>query len=74
MKFKDYRAHQIEEYWIIDPIHEIIEQYYLEDGKYELMLKSSEGNIKSFVMTDFQIPIKAVFDETLNIEILKKMM
>ena len=74
VKFKDYRAHQIEEYWIIDPIHEIIEQYYLEDGKYELMLKSSEGNIKSFVMTDFQIPIKAVFDETLNIEILKKMM
>ena len=74
VKFKDYQAHQIEEYWIIDPIHETIEQYHLEDGEYELLLKSSEGNIKSFVMTDFQIPIKSVFDETINIETLKKLM
>ena len=74
VKFKDYQAHQIEEYWIIDPIHETIEQYHLEDGEYELLLKSSEGNIKSFVMKDFQIPIKAVFDETINIVTLKKLM
>ena len=74
VKFKDYQAHQIEEYWIIDPIHETIEQYHLEGGEYELLLKSSEGNIKSYVMTDFQIPIKSVFDETINIETLKKLM
>ena len=74
VKFKDYQAHQIEEYWIIDPIHETIEQYHLEDSQYELLLKSSEGNIKSFVMKDFQIPIKSVFDETINIETLKKLM
>ena len=74
VKFKDYQAHQIEEYWIIDPIHETIEQYHLEDGQYELLLKSSEGNIKSCVMTNFQIPIQSVFDEAINIETLKILM
>ena len=74
VKFKDYQAHQIEEYWIIDPIHETIEQYHLEGDEYELLLKSSEGNIKSFVIKDFQIPIQSIFDEAINIETLKKLM
>lgn len=74
VKFKDYQAHQIEEYWIIDPDHQTIEQYHYEEGQYELLLKSSEGNIKSLVMTGFQIPIQSVFDETINLETLKKLM
>ena len=74
VKFKDYQAHHIEEYWIIDPDHQTVEQYHLEEGEYELLLKSSEGNIKSFVMTDFQIPIQSIFDEAINLETLKKLM
>jgi Uma2 family endonuclease len=74
VKFQDYQSHKIEEYWIIDPDHQTIEQYHLEEDGYELILKSSEGNIKSFVMTDFQIPIQSVFDEGINLETLKKLM
>lgn len=74
IKFKDYQAHQIEEYWIIDADHETIEQYHLEEGQYELILKAAEGNIKSFVMAGFQIPIQSVFDEEANLETLKKLM
>jgi Uma2 family endonuclease len=74
VKFQDYAAHDVEEYWIIDPDHQTVEQYHLEDGEYELLLKSSEGNIKSFVMTDFQIPIQSIFDEGINLETLKKLM
>ncbi|MEY4538280.1 MAG: hypothetical protein RLZZ306_37, partial [Bacteroidota bacterium] len=74
IKFQDYQSHKIEEYWIIDPDHQTVEQYHLEDGEYELLLKSSEGNIKSFVMTDFQIPIQSIFDEGINLETLKKLM
>ena len=74
VKFQDYQSHKIEEYWIIDPDHQTVEQYHLEDGEYELLLKSSEGNIKSFVMTDFQIPIQSIFDEGINLETLKKLM
>jgi len=74
VKFQDYQAHRIEEYWIIDPDHQTIEQYHLEEDGYELILKSSEGNIKSFVMTDFQIPIQSVFNKELNIITLKNLM
>ena len=74
VKFKDYQAHQIEEYWIIDPDHQTIEQYHYAEGEYELILKSAEGHIKSFVMEGFHIPIRAVFDEALNVETLKKLM
>ncbi len=74
IKFQDYQSHKIEEYWIIDPDHQTVEQYHLEDGEYELLLKSSEGNIKSFVMTDFQIPIQSIFDEKINLETLGLMM
>jgi Uma2 family endonuclease len=74
VKFQDYQSHKIEEYWIIDPDHQTVEQYHLEDGEYELLLKSSEGNIKSFVMTNFQIPIQSIFDENINLETLKKLM
>jgi Uma2 family endonuclease len=74
VKFQDYQAHRIEEYWIIDPDHQTIEQYHLEEDGYELILKSSEGNIKSFVMTDFQIPVQSVFNEELNIITLKNLM
>jgi Uma2 family endonuclease len=74
VKFQDYQSHKIEEYWIIDPDHQTVEQYHLEDGEYELLLKSSEGNIKSFVITDFQIPIQSIFDEGINLETLKKLM
>ncbi|WP_273215253.1 Uma2 family endonuclease [Runella zeae] len=30
VKFKDYQAHQIEKYWIVDPDHQTIEQYHYE--------------------------------------------
>ncbi|MEM1321813.1 MAG: Uma2 family endonuclease [Bacteroidota bacterium] len=48
IKFEDYQAHQVLEYWIIDPNREIIEQYRLNKSKstYELILKASDGWIE----------------------------
>jgi Uma2 family endonuclease len=71
IKFDDYETHQVKEYWIIDPKNEVIEQYVLEEDRYELVLKSSNGSIKSRVIEGFEIPIRAVFDEALNFEILQ---
>lgn len=70
IKFDDYEAHGIEEYWIIDPDAQTIEQYHLVNKQYELILKASEGTIKSFVLTGFQIPIRAVFDDSVNMEMI----
>ncbi len=74
VKFKDYQAHKIQEYWIVDADQQTVEQYCLTDGQYELMLKSAEGNIKSVVLTGFQIPIQSIFDETLNLQAMKQLM
>jgi Uma2 family endonuclease len=71
IKFDDYETHQVKEYWIIDPHSEVIEQYLLEDNRYELALKSSNGTIKSLEITGFEIPIRAVFEEKLNFDILQ---
>jgi Uma2 family endonuclease len=38
IKFDDYAAHGITEYWIIDPDTETVEQYRLADLRYELAM------------------------------------
>lgn len=65
VKFDDYAAHGVQEYWIIDPNTEIVEQYDLADEEYVLLLKASEGTLKSTAVDNFAIPIRAIFDETL---------
>ncbi len=69
-KFQDYAAHGIEEYWIIDAEKEIIEQYFLQNEQYELLVKSNNGEINSIVLPNFKIPIRAVFDEKINLKTL----
>jgi Uma2 family endonuclease len=72
-KFDDYAAHGVKEYWIIDAEHELIEQYYLENERYELLLKAKDGTINSVALPDFKIQIRAVFDEQTNLEELKRL-
>ena len=36
-KFHTYEKYGIKEYWIIDPLYNAVEQFVLENGKYELM-------------------------------------
>ncbi len=72
-KFDDYAAHGIKEYWIIDAEHETIEQYYLQEEEYELLLKTKDGTINSVVLPDFSIQVRAVFDEQTNLEELRKL-
>ena len=69
-KFQDYAAHGIAEYWIVDAENELIEQYFLRNERYELLLKAKDGAIESIVLPHFIIPIRAVFDETENLETL----
>lgn len=73
-KFEDYERHGVREYWIVDPDDETVEQYVLESGRYRLLLKSSEGHIRSRAVEGFVIPIRAIFDETANLEALREML
>ena len=63
VKFEDYAAHGVGEYWLVDPDTETIEQYRLGDSGYELVMKSRSGEIESSVLAGFIIPVRAVFDE-----------
>ena len=72
-KFQDYAAHGIREYWIINTKHETIEQYFLQNEEYELLLKAKDGTIESVVLPEFKIQIRAVFDEQTNLEELKRL-
>lgn len=67
VKFKDYEAHGISEYWIIDPEKEKIWQYHLSDGKYNLILEETDGIIESIAVDGFIFPIRAFFDAQLNV-------
>lgn len=69
-KFQDYAAHGIEEYWIVDAANESIEQYFLQNESYELLLKARNGTIESVVLPKFKIPVRAVFDEDENLTVL----
>ena len=68
IKFTDYQAHGVEEYWIIDADEGVVEQYHLVDDTYQLILKSGEGHIRSFAVKGFVIPIPAIFDEDVNMQ------
>jgi Uma2 family endonuclease len=69
-KFQDYAAHGVREYWIVDAERETIEQYFLQDEKYELLLKAKDGKIESTVLPDFKIPIQVIFNEQINLQTL----
>ena len=73
IKFEDYANHGVEEYWMIDPETETIEQYILEKGKYTLNLKTNNGMITSLVIKNFTIPIEAIFNQTNILTVLEKL-
>lgn len=72
VKFKDYEAHGIFEYWIIDPEKEVVEQYLLQVGAYKLLLKTGQGTISSQVLSGFDIPVRAIFDRAINLDNLRQ--
>ncbi|MDZ7877782.1 MAG: Uma2 family endonuclease [Saprospiraceae bacterium] len=77
IKKQDYAAHGIEEYWIIDPVKQQIEQYLLIGNGSEYMppyVFLYEDNIESAVITGFNIPVAALFDEAINLQTLKQLM
>jgi Uma2 family endonuclease len=67
VKFQDYEAHKVAEYWIIDPKTKVVEQYLLNSiGKYELVKKAGQGVLASEALSGFTIPVQAIFDRKLH--------
>ena len=76
IKFEDYAAHGIKEYWIIDPDKQKVEQFALLGDLKEYFPIATvyyDDDIKSRVVEGFEIPVAAIFEEKANIEALKKL-
>jgi Uma2 family endonuclease len=63
IKMTDYALHGVREYWIVDPEHETIEQYLLDENTFILAQKLKDGSLTSEVISGFRIDVKAVFSE-----------
>ncbi len=74
IKMADYEAHGVAEYWLIDPAEQTVEQYFLQNGRYTLHLKTGQGIIESRVVAGFAIEVRAIFDEQANLEALRRLL
>lgn len=62
-KFQIYEQAGVKEYWIVFPYEEVIQQYILEEGKYQLA-PLSENTIKSIFLKGFEVDLDTIFDTT----------
>lgn len=71
VKFEDYAANAVQEYWIVDADRSHVEQYLLHDREYNLELKSSTGIIRSQAIVGLEVAVKALFHEAGNLQALQ---
>lgn len=74
LKFDDYAAHGVREYWIVDPKQKSVTQYLLAEGegRYELHKKALlTDTIASVVLAGFSIPVRAIFEADANAAALR---
>ncbi len=74
VKFEDYEAHGVREYWLVNPSRRELEQYVLEKGRYVLRMKSRTGEVASVAIKGFRTPLAAFFDAKANLAALRKLL
>lgn len=73
VKFQDYEAHGVQEYWIVDADTQVLEQFVLSDGRYELRMKSGSGIVVSTAVAGFRVELAAFFEAKANTTALRGM-
>lgn len=74
VKFQDYEAHGVREYWIVNAEEEWVEQYVEKGGRYELRLKSGSGEITSAIIPGFTVPVRALFDHKESLRVMQTLL
>ena len=74
VKFQDYEAHGVREYWIVNPDRRELEQYVLERGRYVLRMKSRTGEVTSAAIKGFRAPLAAFFNTKANLAALRQLL
>ncbi len=71
VKLEDYASNGVSEYWIVDADTQVIEQYLLSEGGYELALKSGSGKLAAHAIEGLELPIEALFDEQKTLQVIR---
>jgi Uma2 family endonuclease len=77
IKFEDYAAHGVREYWIIDPVRKSVEQYELDESTMAFASVATlyiDDTLSAITIAGFQIPVRAIFDKAVNLETLQALM
>ncbi len=77
VKFEDYAAHNVAEYWIVDPTRQTVEVFTLDADTeaYALSGLFRVGqSVSSQELAGFTIPVKAVFDAGANVAALRTLL
>jgi Uma2 family endonuclease len=72
VKFEDYAANGVAEYWLVNPALEQVEQFSLREGRFVPVGTFAGGQIKSHVVEGFAIPVRAIFDAQVNLRTLSQ--
>lgn len=75
VKMRDYAAHGVEEYWLVDPIERFVEQHRLGPEKaFVLHEKLHEGVLHCQVLKGLAVPVAAMFDDAENMKAVAAIM
>lgn len=77
IKFEDYAAHGVTEYWIIDPVRKSVEQYQLDEATMafaSVAILYNHDVINAITVPGFTIPINAIFDKRANMAALQTLL
>jgi len=77
IKFEDYAAHGVAEYWIIDPVRKSVEQYQLDEPTMAFASVATlymDGTLDALTVPGFRIPVKAIFDKKTNLDTLRALL
>lgn len=69
IKFDDYAAHGVREYWLIDPTRQTVEQFSLDRDFMAFDAVGSfhiDDTIEARTLPGFQIPVRAIFEKEAN--------
>jgi len=69
VKFRDYAAHEIPEYWIVDADAKQVERYVNLSGKY--ILQPAAEVIVTPLFPGLQLPVAAIFDSAARLDVIR---